>query len=384
MSFAFRLVAISVVCAAVGAAQGLAYPEEQGPLPVGVTSLQLDDLSRTDPELGPRPLRTEIWYPAPDSARGLPRNLYSDFVLRGAVPGSISAAEEALGGYRKGITIAELDRTYKNVALRDAPVRDGKWPVIVFSHGSGGTRVGYVFLTEFLASHGYIVIAADHIGNSRYTIVNNRVVTAGGSRGQASAADRPKDVSFLIDAFTKMVQGSDGRFAGRADLERIGAAGMSFGGSTTINVIERDKRVKAAVMLAPGGPTGDRANFTTPVCMMIGTEDSTIREAGNARNRAYYEASKGPHYLVEIKDGGHYTFTSVEQYNPNYGNGIGKGKRITIPDQEVTYLSPEESHRIVNAYTLAFFGMYLRGQSGYRGYLQKNHFGERILYKFGE
>lgn len=371
-------------CAALAAAQDLAYPEEPGKFPVGVTSLQLDDHSRPDPELGPRPLRTEIWYPAADSARGMPRNFYSDFLLRGSVPGSIAVAEEALGGYLKGITVTQLDRSYKNIAARDAPVRDGKWPVIVFSHGSGGTRVGYVFLTEFLASHGYIVIAADHIGNSRFTIVNNRTVVAGGARAQASAADRPKDVSFLIDAFTRMVQGGDSRFAGRADLDRIGAAGMSFGGSTTMNVIERDKRVKAAVMLAPGGPVADRANFSTPICVMIGTEDSTIREAGNARNRAYYEASKGPHYLVEIKDGGHFTFTSVDQYNSNYGNGVGKGKRITVPDQEMTYLSPEESHRIINAYALAFFGLHLRGQLGYRGYLQRNQFGDKIIYKFSE
>src|SRR5258706_10032545 len=199
MSTACRLAGVVVVCAGFAAAQGLAYPEEQGPFPVGVTSIQLDDASRPDPELGPRPLRTEIWYPTLDAARNLPRNLYSDFLLRGVVPGSITAADEALAGYRKGISVAELDRTYKNISVRDAPVREGKWPVIVFSHGSGGTRVGYVFLTEFLASHGYIVIAADHIGNSRYTVVNNRVVVAGGARGQASSADRPKDVSFLID-----------------------------------------------------------------------------------------------------------------------------------------------------------------------------------------
>jgi predicted dienelactone hydrolase len=384
MCTAFRLAAVVLFLGAFAVAQELRDPQQSGPFPVGVTSIQFDDASRVDPELGPRPLRTEIWYPTSDAARGLPRNLYSDFLLRGVVPGSIAAADEALGGYRKGISVAELDRTYKNISVRDAPVRDGKWPVIIFSHGSGGTRVGYVFLTEFLASHGYIVLAADHIGNSRFTIVNNRVVLAGGARAQASSADRPKDVSFLIDAFTRMVQGGDSRFAGRADLDRLGAAGMSFGGSTTMNVIERDKRVKAAMMLAPGGPTGDRTNFATPVLMMIGTEDSTIREAGNARNRAYYEASKGPRYLVEIKDGGHYTFTSVDQYNSNYGNGIGKGKRITVPDQEVTYLSPEESHRIVNAYALAFFGVFLRGQSGFRPYLEKNHFGDKIVYKFAE
>ena len=72
-----------------------------------------------------------------------------------------------MGGYRKGIKISELDETWHNVAVRDARLRDADapaagWPLIVFSHGSGGMRNGYVFLTEMLASHGYIVMAADH------------------------------------------------------------------------------------------------------------------------------------------------------------------------------------------------------------------------------
>jgi dienelactone hydrolase len=366
-------------------AQELRNPEQMGPYPVGVTSLQFDDASRPDPDLGARPLRTEIWYPAIDAARAMPKNLYSEFILRASVPGALDAANESLNSYKKGLTVAELEKTYKNVAVRDVQVRDGKWPLIVFSHGSGGTRVGYVFFTEFMASHGFIVMAADHIGNSRYTVVNGKVVPAGGPRGQASSADRPKDVSFLIDMATRMNSGSDGRFAGRIDLDKIAAAGMSFGGSTTQNVVEREKRVKAGVMLAPGGPTGDRTNFSTPIFMMIGTEDNTIKAAGNTRNRAYYEASKGPHFLCEIKDAGHYTFTSVDQYNSEYGNGIGHGKRVnTAPDQDVTYLPPDESHKIINAYALAFFGVYVRDQPGYQAFLKQNHYGDKIIYKSGD
>ena len=370
-------------CVFAGALPGqVRNPEQPGPYPVGVTSIQVDDPSRPDAELGARPLRTEIWYPSVDATRDMPKNKYSDFLLRGVVPGSIAEAETALGGYRKGLTVADLDQTFQNTGVRDAQVRDGKWPLIVFSHGSGGTRVGYVYFTEFMASHGFIVVAADHIGNSRFTIVNGKVVVAGGPRAQASAADRPKDISFLIDTMTRMNGGGDSRFAGRIDLDKIAAAGMSFGGSTTENVVESEKRVKAGIMLAPGGPTGDRTNFTTPVFMMIATEDGTLKEAGNVRNRAYYNASKGPHYFVEIKDAGHFTFTSVDQYNANYGNGIGKGKRVnTAPDQDVTYLNPQEAHKLINAYSLAFLDVYVRGQAAAGEYLKQNHYGDEITYK---
>jgi predicted dienelactone hydrolase len=375
---------VTVALAGSAAAQQLRNPEQPGPYPVGVTSMQFDDKARPDPELGPRPLRTEIWYPAVDAARSMPKNKYSDFIIgRDTVPGAMDAANEQMNYYLKGLTVAELEKTYKNISVRDVQVRDGRWPLIVFSHGSGGTRVGYVYLTEFLASHGFIVMAADHIGNSRYTIVNNQVVRSGGPRSQASAADRPKDVSFLIDSMTTLSGASGNRFSGKVDLDRIGGAGMSFGGSTTMRVLEQDTRVKAAVMLAPGGGTPTRANFTTPIFMMIGTEDGTIQARGNASNRQYYEQSKGPRYMMEIKDGGHFSFTSVDQYNANYGNGIGKGKRITVPDQDVTFLPMDLQHKMINAYALAFFGRYLRGETGYQAFLDKNHYGDVIIHKNG-
>jgi hypothetical protein len=89
--------------------------------------------------------------------------------------------------------------------------------------------------------------------------------------------------------------------------------------------------------------------------------------------------------MVEIKDAGHYTFTSVDQYNSNYGNGIGTGKRVnTAPDQDVTFLPPDESHRIINAYALAFLSVYVRDQKSYHAFLEKNHYGDKIIYKYAD
>ena len=69
---------------------------EPGPYPVGVTTKQFDDHSRKDPTSGgPRRLQTEIWYPAAAEAANLPPGRYSDYLGRGAIPGSIAAAEES-------------------------------------------------------------------------------------------------------------------------------------------------------------------------------------------------------------------------------------------------------------------------------------------------
>ena len=125
-----------------------------GPFPVGVTTTQFDDVARKDPSSGgPRRLQTEIWYPAAREAEALPRNRYSDFLGRGVIPGSIEAAEapNAIGGYREGLTIAELDASWPNQAVRDARPCDqcaAPWPLIVFSHGSGAFRASYIYWTE--------------------------------------------------------------------------------------------------------------------------------------------------------------------------------------------------------------------------------------------
>jgi hypothetical protein len=75
MNLAHKVFLLSLAGALVALAQEVRDPEKWGPYPVGVTSMQLDDASRPDAELnGPRPLRTEIWYPAVDAARAMPKN----------------------------------------------------------------------------------------------------------------------------------------------------------------------------------------------------------------------------------------------------------------------------------------------------------------------
>jgi hypothetical protein len=47
------------------------------------------------------------------------------------------------------------------------------WPLVLFSHGSGAFRASYVYWTEFLASHGFVVAACDHLGSARYSQVDD-------------------------------------------------------------------------------------------------------------------------------------------------------------------------------------------------------------------
>ncbi|MFO0946110.1 MAG: prolyl oligopeptidase family serine peptidase [Planctomycetota bacterium] len=350
-------------------------PRQPGPYPVGVTTMTLVDHSRVDPATqGPRTLLTEIWYPATDETKDLPKNQFSDFLLRGTNP-ALNLALQI--GFKANVE--ELNKRFTNLAVRDARVREGKFPLILFSHGNGGIRQQSTFLCDYLASHGYVVMSPDHTGNAAVTVVDGKLVTNKPALRAASAEDRPKDLSFLIDCMTQMNKGSDSRFAGKVDLDRIGAAGHSFGGYTVGMVINAEPRIKAIVPLSP--VFGKRENFTTPVLVILGTEDATIGVKGNDNARAFFEESKGPHYLVEILDGGHFTFSDMFQIKPDFGDGIGKGKRITKPEEPIEYLGMKESYEIINSYSTAFFGKYVKGMTEYDRFLASNEFPQWIAYK---
>jgi len=191
----------------------------RGPYPVGVTTVEVLDERRIDPgnPSEPKRLQTEIWYPAVDG-ENLPKNLFSDFLGKGAIPGSIEKANDAgaIGGYRDGLTVSELDDSvWCNDAVRNATPRDPassfKWPLVLFSHGAGAYRASYIYWTEYLASHGYVVAAPDHPGSARYTQVGGQVITPGGPRSKyaSMARERPNDMISVLDALEAITSKAD-------------------------------------------------------------------------------------------------------------------------------------------------------------------------------
>src|SRR6185503_16168855 len=176
----FRLTQVTLMLALVAPLQSYsksgngkaADPLAVGPYPVGVTTTVFVDKSRTDNfTKEPRTLVTEIWYPATDDARRLPVNKYSQFYPGGVTP---EIDELLMKAYKK--SAAEIDKIYWNEAHRDAAVRKGRFPLVVFSHGNGGTRNQNTFWCDYLSSHGYIIVSADHTGNARYTIIDGKPI----------------------------------------------------------------------------------------------------------------------------------------------------------------------------------------------------------------
>lgn len=369
-----------VLCLAPGPAAFAADapdPRRPGPYPVGVTTVVFVDPAREDPaSKGPRVLPTEIWYPAADDARDLPKNRVSDFLFRGQSP-PLNLAFRA--GFRVGIE--DVDGRYRNLAVRDARVRDGRFPLIVFSHGNGGVRFQSTFWCDHMASHGYIVVSCDHTGNAAATLVRGKIVLGNAATREQSAKDRPADVSFLIDRMAALDAGEDSRFAGRVDASRVAVAGHSFGGFTAGAVLNSDGRVKAVVPMA--AVFGERKTYSTPLLLFVATEDKTLGVEGNQRARKYFEDSTGPKYLVEIRDAGHFSFSDMFQFRPDFGDGVGKGVRITRPDEPIEFLSMDRTYEIANSYSTAFLGVYLmKDEEEYRPFLERNNFPDEIDFQF--
>lgn len=331
------------------------------PFPVGVTTTVVVDTTRTDHLTGkPRTMLTEIWYPADDKARSMPPNKYHDFFPGGFTP-EVKALLQAT--YRQ--PAEDLDKSFWNSAVRDAPVRAGRYPLVIFSHGNGGTRNQNTFWCDYLAARGYIIVAPDHTGNARFTILDGEIVKGASAERTKSAEDRPKDMSRLLDEMIKWDKGADKRFAGHIDTAHTAATGMSFGSYSSIQAADADPRFSAVVAMAAAPQTN--TNLTVPSQYWMGRKDKTIGELGNGLVKSTYTRHTGPSMLIELINGGHYSFTDMFKIIKSFGDGVGEG-----------FTPMEQTYEIINVYSAAFLDVYLKGQKDAKKVLDANPWTEEV------
>jgi predicted dienelactone hydrolase len=110
-------------------------------------------------------------------------------------------------------------------AAQDATVASApaKFPMIVLSHGTGGSAMQMAWLGTALAAKGYIAVAVNHPGNN-----GTEAYTA---QGFSTWWERARDLSVVIDSML-----ADPTFGAHIDAKRIGAAGFSLGGYTMIEI----------------------------------------------------------------------------------------------------------------------------------------------------
>lgn len=142
---------------------------------------------------GPRPISWSAWYPT-DSA-----------------PGDADKAKDERRIFLLGDVVEGASPS------GDRPV----WPVVMLSHGTGGTAEGLGWLGCALARRGYIALAPNHHGNT--------ALEAYKPEGFLCWWERAPDLSLLLTHLA-----GEGPFAGRLDLARVSAAGFSIGGYTVL------------------------------------------------------------------------------------------------------------------------------------------------------
>ena len=313
-------------------------PDEFGPFAVGHDRFTLVDESR-----GGRTLDTEVWYPAEPRAE------------------DPLAAYDLMFGFVLPSTIA----------FEDAPAGQPAFaPLIVFSHGSGGSSWQSIYLMEALASHGFVVVAPNHTGNT----VADQI--AGTSVPLLDAAfDRPRDVSFVIDQMLARSADPQDPLHLRIRPWHVGVAGHSFGGYTALASaggfgllgIEPDPRVVAIAAIAPAASffsDDDLAAIDVPLFLLSGTRDTTTPIDPNTI-RPWTLVEGPPVYRADIEGATHTAFAEVCRFGALL-------ETLGLSDEAIGGLIPgfvstcrsaaldvAEVQRITSTYLVAFFRRHL-------------------------
>lgn len=332
--------------------------DARGPYNVGYTRrfITYTPLGKTEP----REIRIAMWYPTRDADGN--NSKYAGLFLR----------EEA----------------FNNASVANDPWLE-KMPLLVFSHGNAALAEQSYFMTEFFASHGWIVASPDHTGNT--------FADTGGAINVSSAPIRPQDISRVIDEMFNLPE--DHPLRGRADADHIGMAGHSFGAITTMmtagasfdlnELIARcesgdlsgrycelledtsqyaayeagfyDDRIKVFIPMTPGGATVFQEGFAdinSPVLMFTGEMDASLENIDEGD--PIWGWMDGPNQVrANLYTAGHFTFS-------NMCDILGFIEMVFEDGCDTTrFIEPSLAYHIINHYSMAFLRLHLFAESEY-------------------
>ena len=286
-------------------------PDQWGPYGVGVETLEFTDSRGKE-------LVVEVWYPA--------------VVEPGAEADPYEEIQLALDAHRE----APAD-------LRGAP-----YPLLAFSHGFMAIRYQSAFLTEWLASHGYVIVAPDHPGNTLLDIDPDETWRV--------MLERPDDLRSSVDELIDIAAGDHARLAGMVEDGPYAALGHSFGAVTTLilgggepdwqGVIDYcgehdgiacdymsegleagmaeghgtvDARVAVTVPMSPGvwyafGPDGGNLAGVRLPLVLGGDMDQVLDYQAEIRPVA--ESLAAPKRFATLANAGHYAFSNICDFAP--------------------------------------------------------------------
>ncbi|MBX2874402.1 MAG: dienelactone hydrolase [Saprospiraceae bacterium] len=362
----------------------------RGEFQVGVRSLefvhkgQLDILNAKEGKapLYDRPLTVEVWYPAKDIAEDAGLITYDEVMGMAGNPNRPNIPFQFHGRATRAAT----------------PVSAAEgFPLIVVSHGYVGSRFLMTYLTENLASKGYVVVAIDHT-ESTYRDAGPFPSTL---------LNRSKDILFVVDEVAKLGTSKGDHFlSGVVNADRTAVIGYSMGGygalnaagaaysAAAINIFKGmtggsnalesrgmnneefkksyDSRIKAVVAFAPWGmvqgawDTETLKGLKVPTFFVAGSQDD-VSGYEKGIKAIYKGAVNADRYLLTYMNARHNVAP-----NPPPADVLKPGLHI---DEYYRYAEPSWDERRINNinqhFLTAFLGIHLKGME-YQKYLDIN------------
>ena len=248
---------------------------------------------------------------------------------------------------------------------------NGPQPVVLFSHGLGGSRENNAYLGEYWAASGYVAVFLQHPGSDetvwRSSEVGGRMAALMAAANAENLQQRLADVSFVLDQL-EVWNGLDGhQLSRKLDLEHIGMSGHSFGAVTTLAVAGRkfplgrsflDERIDAFLALSPqlGAGIGASEAFghlKKPILCMTGTEDGNPIDPSleaSTRREVFVALPVGDKYQLVLEGAEHFAF--------------GDNQRGRIRRRNAKH------HPAIQKISLQFWDAYLRGTAVSKQWLQ--------------
>jgi predicted dienelactone hydrolase len=325
-------------------------PTLTGPYRTGTRSFHIVDPSREElhtPEdaQDKREFMVQVWYPAKTNPAETPVAW---------LPDSSPFLEQAKKDMRDiPQAFWERCRTLRSHSIPNAPIlpSEGRFPVLLYSHGWNLTRVDNLYLVEELASHGYVVIGFDHTYNCKVLrFPDGRIISHRPSQsvgGREPWEIHVQDIQFVLDLLTsvKSTHPFARAFVDSLELSRIGGLGFSYGGVNFFQTAEVDPRIKAVVSLdGPWGP-----DLKQP--QLIVESEFKARTYG-LRNAAF----TGEAFLCELSESTHLDFSVF----PLIWKTLGIDGKWP-PDSK---LDPRLVQRTIADCCLWFFDQHLKADPG--------------------
>ncbi len=253
------------------------------------------------------------------------------------------------------------------------PEKEGASPVILFSHGLGGSRENNPYLGNHWAENGYACIFMQHPGSDeevwKSAKFGQKFQALKDAAGLRQTLDRFADVPFVLDQLEKWVMEEGHPLQGKLDFSKTGLCGHSHGAVTTMGLAGQkfpspktfhDKRISAFLTMSPNpikglSPEKAYGHLRVPILCMTGTNDGSPIDPGlqpESRRKVYEAFPNGDKYQLVLDGAYHHAF----------GDSQRKLKSARKPNH----------HPAILKVSTKFWDAYLKGDTEAKALLQSN------------